>query len=465
MYMKPKIYRSLYVNTDGTAADASTSSARIAPEPGYRREARQPELPRRRKAAERAKVLVLVILAFLITLIGGDIQQMASDPAPSTTLQAFAATGPFIQRPLSPDQVNKLHQMSAYMTYKTLAKMYLSRMTLDQKLGQLFMVQYWGYSYSADLETMIHNQYAGGVIMYGAQMNTYNQTKNDIIRMQKKAWMPLLVSADEEGGFVERIMNIFGHRPGALETYQTGNIQNAAKLAHSIAHDLQSLGINTDLAPDVDVPVVMGPDQYMRTWGYTPRSVIQWGGIYLRALQGDGEIGCLKHFPGLGAATTDAHTVLPVVKRSQSQLYSTELAPYKYFVQSQNRLENPGMIMTTDVLIPAIDPNVPAELSRPFVTNILRHQFGYDGVVLTDALYMLGIAKKWSLPQAVVLAIEAGNDMILGIRDSHDLSSSVAALKQAIASGGLSMARINQSVERIIALKIQYHLWPSTPEL
>ena len=123
------------------------------------------------------------------------------------------------------------------------------------------------------------------------------------------------------------------------------------------------------------------------------------------------------------------------------------------------------MIMTTDVLMPAVDPNMPAELSHPFVTDILRHQLGYNGVVLTDALYMLGIAKKWNLTQAVVLAIEAGNDMILGVRDSSELSSSVAALKQAIAAGGLSMASINESVTRIIALKIQYHLWPSTPEL
>jgi len=225
------------------------------------------------------------------------------------------------------------------------------------------------------------------------------------------------------------------------------------------------LGINTDLAPDVDVPVVMGPDQYMRTWGYTPQSVIAWAGTYLRAIQGDGEIACLKHFPGLGAATTDAHAELPTVKRSPDELYSTELAPYKYFVHSQNKLENPGMIMTTDVLMPAIDPNMPGELSHTFVTGILRHQFGYDGVVLTDALYMLGIAKQWSLPQAVVLSIEAGNDMILGVRDSSDLSSSVAALKQAIADGGLSLARIDESVARILALKIQYHLLPTTPEL
>ncbi|HXZ04272.1 MAG TPA: glycoside hydrolase family 3 N-terminal domain-containing protein, partial [Ktedonobacteraceae bacterium] len=297
------------------------------------------------------------------------------------------------------------------------------------------------------------------------QMNTFTQTKNDITRMQQKAWMPLLISTDEEGGFVQRIMNIFGDRPGALETFQTGNIQNAAKLANRIAHDLQSIGINTDLAPDVDVPVVQGPDQYMRTWGYTPQEVINWGGTYLRAMQEDGEIACLKHFPGLGAATTDAHQDLPVVNRSRDQLYSTELAPYKYFLQSQNKLDTPGMIMTTDVLMPTLDPTMPAELSHTIVTDILRHQLGYNGVVLTDALYMLGIANKWSLPQAVVLAIEAGNDMILGVRDSGVLAQSVAALKQAIVNGSLSMERIDESVTRILALKIQYHLLPSTPTI
>src|SRR6266566_737829 len=429
------------------------------PAPG---EGRLPQMPRRRKASGWAKVLILLILAFMVAFLGGDIRQMlagSATPAP----RVLEKTGPLIQAPLNPDQVVKLQHLSEYINDKTLARMYLSRMTLDQKLGQLFMVQYWGYSYSNDLETMIHDQYAGGVIMYGAQMNTFNQTKNDIARMQKKAWMPLLISADEEGGFVERIMNIYGDRPGALETYQTGNIQNAVKLGSSIAHDLQALGINTDLAPDVDVPVVHGPDQYMRTWGYTPQEVINWGGTYLRTIQGDGEIACVKHFPGLGAATTDAHQDLPVVNRSRDQLNSTELAPYKYFVQSQNKLDNPGMIMTTDMLMPALDPTMPAELSHTIVTDILRHELGYDGVVLTDALYMLGIANKWNVPQAVVLAIEAGNDMILGVRDSSVLRESVAALKQAIAAGSLSMERIDESVDRIIALKIQYNLWPSTP--
>ena len=422
--------------------------------------------PKRRKDPGWTKILLMVVLVFLVTFLGlrGDMRQKVAGSATPNT-QALAVKGPFIQAPLSLDQVDKLHHLPAYISYKTLAKMYLSRMTLDQKLGQLFMVEYWGYSYSDDLETMIHDQYAGGVIVYGSQMNTFDQARSDIAHMQKKAWMPLLISADEEGGFVERVMNIYGHRPGALETYETGKVENAAKLGHSITHDLQALGINTDLAPDVDVPVVMGPDQYLRTWGYTPQSVIEWGGTYLRAIQGDGEIACLKHFPGLGAASTDAHTGLPVVKRTRDQLYSTELAPFKYFIQSKNKLENPGMIMTTDVLMSAIDPNMPAELSHPFVTGILRHEFGYTGVVITDALYMLGISKKWSLPEAVVLSIEAGNDMILGVRDSYDLRSSVAALKQAIADGTISKTQIDESVARIITLKMQYHLWPTTPEL
>lgn len=423
-----------------------------------------PQVASKRKVSGWAQLLILLELVCLITLLGGDILPMQAGSA--TPLEkAITLSNPFIQMPFNPSEVNTLQHLPTLVSAKTLATMYLSRMTLDQKLGQLFMVQYWGYSYSSDLQKMIQDQYAGGVIMYGAQMNTFQQTKNDITRMQMKAWMPLLISADEEGGFVERIMNIYGHRPGALETYQTGNIENATKLGHSITHDLQALGINTDLAPDVDVPVVAGPDQYMRTWGYTPQSVIQWGGTYLRAVQGAGEIACLKHFPGLGAATTDAHTDLPVVKRTSDQLYATELAPFKYFVQSKNKLEHPGMIMSTDVLMPAIDSTMPAELSHAFITDILRNQFGYNGVVITDALYMLGIAKKWNLPQAVVLSIEAGNDMILGVRDSSELAASVAVLKQALAAGSLSMAQLDQSVARIVALKIQYHLWPNTPGL
>ncbi len=441
------------IETDQTHM-ASQPTQKLSEHPGP--EGGQPPRQGRPRRARIARITILTLLVCLVVLLGGDITRIATQPK----AQPVVISGPFVQQPLNASQIDALQHMAQRMNYKALAGMYVSRMSLDQKLGQLFMVQYYGTGYSSDLETMIHDQYAGGVIMYAAQMNTLKQTQDDIIRMQKKAGLPLLISADEEGGYVERVNNIFGHLPGALEMYNTGKVSNAAKLGHTIAHELQTLGINTDLAPDVDVPVVSGPDQYLRTWGYTPQSVIEYGGAYLRAIQGDNEIACLKHFPGLGAAKTDAHTGLPVVNRSRDDLYSTELVPFKHFIQSKNKLDNPGMIMTTDVLMPAIDPQWPAELSHSFVTDILRHEFGYDGVVITDALYMDGIAKKWDLPRAVVLSLEAGNDMILGVRDSYDLSSSVAAIKQALDSGQLSMARINESVTRIIALKIQYHLLP-----
>src|SRR5207244_12479148 len=99
------------------------------------------------------------------------------------------------------------------------------------------------------------------------------------------------------------------------------------------------------------------------TFGYTPNSVITFAGAYMRAMQGDGAIACIKHYPGLGDANIDAHFGLPVVNRTKDQLYAVELAPYKAFIQSANSLDHPGMIMSTDILMPAIDHNMPAELS------------------------------------------------------------------------------------------------------
>jgi beta-N-acetylhexosaminidase len=371
--------------------------------------------------------------------------------------------GPFIQQPLSSAQIDALTHLINHMEYKQLARLYVSHMTLDEELGQLIMAEYYDSTYSSDLEYMITKLHAGGVVMYALQMHTFDQTKNDIAQMQKHAQLPLLISTDEEGGFVERVQNIYGHHPGALEIYQTGNVNNATAAGHRIAHDLLALGINEDLAPDVDVQLVNGPDQYLRTWGYTPQSVITYAGAYMRAVQGDGVIACIKHFPGLGDASTDAHFNLPVVKRTRDQIYSVELAPFKAFIQSQNKLDNPGMVMPTDVLMPAIDPTLPAELSPTFINGILRQQLGYDGVVITDGLYMKGITDKWSVPEAAVLSLIAGDDMILGPNGSYQMTQVLDALKAAYYNGRLTKARIDQAATRIITLKLERHIMPILP--
>ena len=121
------------------------------------------------------------------------------------------------------------------------------------------------------------------------------------------------------------------------------------------------------------------------------------------------------------------------------------------------------MIMTTDLLMPSIDPVMPAELSYPLITQVLRQQLGYDGVVVTDSLYMAGIYPQWDFPQAVVLAIKAGDDMILGASGVKEMTANFAALKQALRNGTLTKQRIDESVTRILALKMQYHIMPAVP--
>ncbi len=121
------------------------------------------------------------------------------------------------------------------------------------------------------------------------------------------------------------------------------------------------------------------------------------------------------------------------------------------------------MVMSTDVLVPALDPNMPAELSWPIITGILRDELHFNGVAITDALYMAGIAEEWSFAQAAVLAIEAGNDMIMAPWSPELIQGILSGLKEALTKGKLSMAQLDASVQRILALKLRYHLLPSLP--
>ena len=406
-------------------------------------------------------IMMLALLVALSAVLGPNLFAKVPGSA-SNSLPALGASGPFVKAPLNADQINAIKHLTGYMKYKQLASIYVSHMTLDEELGQLIMVEYADTTYSSDLDTMINKLHAGGVIMYEFQMNTFDQTKHDIAEMQQRASIPLLISTDEEGGpYVHRLSHIYGYRMSATDIYNTGNPQVATLQGIKAAHDLLALGINENLAPDVDVNLVNGYDMVTRTFGNTPQSVITYAGAYMKALQENGVVACIKHYPGLGDATPDAHTTLPVVNRTRDQIYSVELAPFKAFIQSPDRLLKPGMIMPTDVLMPSIDPVYPAELSHIFMTDILRKQFGYDGVVLTDALYMQGITQKWGMYQATVMALNAGNDMILGPTGADQMLATINALKAALQNGTLSKARVDEAATRIIALKMQDHLMPT----
>ena len=334
----------------------------------------------------------------------------------------------------------------------------MAGMSLDQKLGQLIVVEYLGNNYQNSLQYMISQQFVGGFMYqesnhnFDSPYNVASQVSTLSQQTMRDAHIPLLIATDQEGGLVNRLYKFHGYLPSAADMAATGNPQVPLDQGSQQAKWMLELGINADLAPVVDVHTVDPPVLASRMFGSTPQTVATYAGAFLDGLQTHGVMGTLKHFPGLGAITSDPHTGLPTVNRSMAQLNSIDLAPYKLLIQKNH----PAMIMSTDVLMPAIDPNLPAELSPRAINGILRQQLGYDGVVITDGLYMGGIADKWSLGQASVLSIIAGNDIIEGPYTPQLVGSVISAFKQAIQQGKLTMARVNQAVERILLMKLHF---------
>jgi beta-N-acetylhexosaminidase len=339
------------------------------------------------------------------------------------------------------------------------AKRIIAGMSLEQKLGQLILVEYLGGNYQdSGLQEMITQQFVGGFMYQESNHNfeaPYNKT--DKVRAfsqqtMRDAHIPLLIATDQEGGLVNRLRTFHGDLPSAEEMAASDDPQVALQQGTQAAKWMQELGINADLAPVVDVHTVNPPVLESRMFGGDPQTVATYAGAYLQGLQSNGVVACLKHFPGLGAISSDPHEGLPTVKRSMADLEKIDLAPYKTMIQQ----DHPGMIMSTDVLMPAIDPDLPAELSAKAIDGLLRGELGYDGVVITDGLYMQGISDRWSLSEASVMAIEAGSDLIEGPYTSSQVAEVVVALKQAVQQGHITMQRLDQSVQRILLLKMQY---------
>ncbi len=341
---------------------------------------------------------------------------------------------------------------------------YMASMSLDAKLGQLLMLQFTTVGYVGDSVTMMRTIQPGALILYKYELPNAAFVQDMTTRAQNDAKIPLLIAADQEGGFIDQLTNIYGRTASETEIGATGNPQYAYQQGALQASHLLALGINIDLAPDLDVQLVDGPDQSTRTFGTTAAVVTKMGGAFLDGLQMNGVAGAAKHFPGLGAATTDAHLGLPVINRTRYQIEQVELAPYRALIQGS---DPPQMIMSTDLLMPKIDPTLPAEISPTIITGMLRDELGYDGVVLTDALYMKGITDKYTELQAGVMALVAGDDMLLGPADTYSAEEMISAIKDAMHSGLLSQQRIDQSVRRILRLKAErgWHIptVPATP--
>jgi beta-N-acetylhexosaminidase len=417
----------------------------------------------KRSPLHRIKVWHFILLMLIID-VGIFGQAFWQEFAKNMTQTVSHTTG----SKLAATSQNNHQQLTSDMKYKQLASLYVDHMSLDDKLGQLIVGRFTASGYSPDLDTMINQQHIGGVILYANQIHTIQQVQADTAKMESRADLPLLIGTDQEGETVNRLAAIYGQDSlTAQAMQQSGNPDVATNEGKKIAGRLLNLGINVNFAPDIDVGIPSGYiDKDSRDFGHTVGDVITYAGAYVRGLQGGGTIACFKHFPGLGdvPANLDPHSTLPTVNADQDHIYNVDMATFKHFIQSTDPQEQANMIMATDVLVPAIDPKFPAELSHTFITDILRAQLGYDGVVISDSLHMQGViidGKQLSIGDAAVLAIQAGVDMALDVTGSTEVAEVINAFKIALQNGTLTQARIDEAVTRIIKLKMERHLMPS----
>lgn len=332
----------------------------------------------------------------------------------------------------------------------------MSNMTLDEKLGQMMMVQFTGPAYSPQLDAMISQYKVGSVLVFAANGNIVSKTQLKALnsQMQKNAFLPLAISIDQEGGTVDRLIDLDGPQPAAATIGATGDPHNAYEQGIKDAQDLTSYGFNLNLAPVVDVTNVYNPQLYNRTYGNTPAIVTSMAGAYLQGLQKSGEVmGTLKHFPGLGDVSVDPHYRPPDLTRSLNDLNSIDWAPYSNLIKQGNVYA----IMVTHEYVKALDTKEPSSLSRQ-VVDVLRKQMHFQGVIMTDSLTMDSISNYYSYGQAAALAVEAGDDLLMGASSLNDLASMIEGIKQAITAGTISQQQIDASVRRILLLKYEMGL-------
>ncbi|MFJ3700719.1 MULTISPECIES: glycoside hydrolase family 3 protein [Streptomyces] len=355
-------------------------------------------------------------------------------------------------------------------------KRLIARMSLEEKVGQLFVMRVYGHSATepdqADIDAnlaeigvrdaaeLISTYHVGGIIYFAWAHNTRDphqiaDLSNGIQRagLAGRTPLPLLVSTDQEHGIVCRVGEPATLLPGAMALGAGGSRSDARTAGRIAGAELAALGINQNYAPDADVNVnPANPVIGVRSFGSDPEAVAGMVTAQVKGYQSSGIASTAKHFPGHGDTSTDSHTGLPVILHTREEWAELDAPPFRAAVAA-----GIDSIMTAHIVVPALDPSEdPATLSRPILTGILREELGYDGVVVTDALGMEGVRTKYGDERVPVLALLAGVDQLL---NPPDLKVAWNAVLSAVRSGEISEARIEESILRILRLKTRLGLF------
>ena len=322
------------------------------------------------------------------------------------------------------------------------------------------------------IREMVAREHFGGVLLYGENFTDPEQTLRLISDLQTTnrngGGLPQLIFVDQEGGSVNRIpYSTVG--VGNMALGASGDPENARKMAAIHGEEIGLLGIHTDFAPVVDVNNnAANPVIGIRSFSDDPQTVAQYGCAYLAGLHDAGIIAALKHFPGHGNTETDSHTGFPLISSSYEDLKEIELIPFQAAIDA-----GADMVMTAHIQYPLIEQEtytsvttgepvyLPATMSRTILTDILRGDMGFDGLIVTDALDMKSIADNFSVEDTVKMTINAGVDLLIlpTVKDTNLFKLTETYVDTAVAlaeSGEIDEARINESVLRILKIKAKY---------
>ena len=322
-----------------------------------------------------------------------------------------------------------------------------ARLSMDERIGQLYIVALYtnkDQNHISGVRKLVEQERIGGIIL---MQDDAEQEIALVNEFQKKSRVPMLFGMDAEWGLYQRIKT--AHKfPWAMTL---GAIQDNGlvyEMASKIAEDAKKMGIYWNFAPVVDVNTnPKNPIIGNRSFGSDVQNVIAKSLAYAQGLQDNGVLAAIKHFPGHGDTDVDSHLDLPVVKHSLERLNKIELAPFKALMDKKI-----GGAMIAHLYVPQLEKgkNIPASISYDIVTNLLKNKFRYEGLVITDALNMNAVAKKYPAGELDLRAFKAGNDVLLF---SQDVPTGKKLIKEAIQKGEISEKRLEESVKKILKTK------------
>lgn len=327
-------------------------------------------------------------------------------------------------------------------------------MTLREKLGQLLTVGIAGTELTSDEEVFLTTNNIGGVVLMGRNCKDPEQVHRlcsqiQALRQKTNSKAPFFISIDMEGGRVARLKEPFTRWPALKKLGDLDSASLAFNMALAMGQELRAVGINLDFAPCIDV--LTNPKNTVigdRAISSNPEIVSKIASALVRGYMKAEVITCAKHFPGHGNTLLDSHEELPIEESSLARLHEVELFPFKKAIRSRV-----DMVMMSHVLFKNIDPDYPASLSQVLTQKLLRDELRFRGLIVTDDLDMKALTKYQTIEEIPVRAIEAGSDQLLYCNDPSVPPRAMEALERAVQSGRISLARIEDSFQRVTKCK------------